>query len=400
MILKISLQPLGKFFFGGEAGFIEAGQDARRATYVLHSRCYPQQTSVLGLLRNQLLLQNDLLWDNSARVTDPAAAKVLIGEHSYKIGHTGAYGAIEKIGPVWLESADGSLCPPGPRDDVQIEKKKGDGSIEMIDMAFTRKHGKPLLEGYSEKSGLYDTVRHPDGGMIKLEEAFLSNEQVGISKAARPNGMPVDDKEDEQGYYYQTFLMPKRPRNDETTIRGFVFYAQLADEVGQKGIHYRWADKDEKLPKDVRPYGLHTGIVEFGGERSAFRMTVEKTSLSEFPDPGLSYKYTRIGKGMKARRLVCLSPAFVDIQKLRGESLLIVSQSLTFRFFQSKVGSTGNYQAVNRGKTNNGLGESKLYQFLDRGGVVYFDPEKEPDIVALFKREDFQNIGYNQYAIL
>ncbi|MDZ4682759.1 MAG: type III-B CRISPR module-associated Cmr3 family protein [Saprospiraceae bacterium] len=373
MILKISLQPLGKFFFGGENSFNEGDEKNRRATYVLHSRYYPQQTGVLGLIRNQLLLQNGLLWDNSRKVSDKAAAKILIGEHGFKVGYTGNYGVIQKISPVFLANADGQVLPQAPRDDVQMAKDK-----ETWPMTFNRKYGQHLLEKYSEKSGLYDSIYLPEEtDNLCLDKAFATAQQVGITKAAKPDGNEVSDKDDEAGYYYQTFLTLAK----ESSVRGFVFYVEMTETT---------------------PYILNDTVAEFGGERSSFRMKVEETKLTEFPGPALAYKHTKIAPEMQAKPLVCLSPAYVkDMDKLRSESLLIVSQSLTFRFLKSEVENTTHHQALNRnGNAHGGLEESGLYQLLDRGSVIYFDPNIETTISNLFESTDFQNIGYNQFTIL
>jgi len=374
MILKIVLQPLGKFFFGGENSFNEGDEKNRRATYVLHSRYYPQQTGALGLIRNQLLLQSGLLWDNSCKVSDKAAAKALIGEHGFKVGYTGNYGVIQKISPVFLADANGQALPQAPRDDVKMAKDK-----ETWPMTFTQKHGRTLLEGYTEKSGLYDSIYLPGkASNLCLDKAFASTEQVGITKAAKPCGNEVTDKDDEAGYYYQTFLALDKK---ESPVRGFVFYVELAD---------------------TEPYTLGNNIVEFGGERSSFRMNVEQTDLTEFPVPALAYRHTKIATGVSAKCLVCFSPAYVNMNSLRSASMLIVSQSLTFRFFESELAKTEHYQSLNgRGnKNSNGLSESRLYQLLDRGSVIYFDPNKEDTIRDLFESIDFQNIGYNQITIL
>ncbi len=379
MILKISLQPLGKFFFGGEAGFNEAGREEdRRTTYVLHSRYYPQQTGVLGLIRNQLLLQNGLLWDNSARVSDKTAAKTLIGGHGFKVGYKSNFGVIQKIGPVYLESADGSLCPPAPLDDV-LMKDKNESPVPMV---FAREHNHSLLRHYNEKAGLDDAIQHLTSPSVVLEEAFEPIEQVGITKAVRPNGVPLEDKEDESGYYYQTFLKFRKPDDKNKLpfgVQRFSFYVEMSED---------------------QPYKLESGIVEFGGERSTFQMTVEQTKLQKMPLPVVSYRHTTDEKGVTVKRLVCLSPSYVDMSKLKPLAWLIVSKSLSFRFFQTSTEDTENHQKISRDNSDKSLMESKLFQLLDRGSVIYFDPNNEKTISNLFEHIDFQNIGYNQFTIL
>lgn len=366
MIRKIWLQPLGKFFFGGESSFKEGDEENRRSTYILHSRYYPQQTSVLGLIRNQLLLQNGLLWDNSAHLTDRAKAKALIGGHSFKPTHAGSYGVVQKISPVYLADGQGSAIPPAPRDDVKMNG---------VSMRFEQRFGRPLLSGFDPKQGLDDLLFIAAGDNVPLKDAFALSEQVGITKIARPDGKDVEENDDEAGYYYQTFLS----KSSNSPISGFVFYVEMDDRPDAK---------------------LESAIVEFGGERGTFRMTVEDTDLTDFPLPAVAYKHTQVAPVL-AKRLLCLSPAYVETAALRSASLLIISQSVSFRFFEAEVETTQHHQALSKNKlVSNGLGESGLYQLLDRGSVVYFDPAQETNLTALFANLPFQNIGYNKYAIL
>ncbi len=386
MIKKVSLRPLGKFFFGGESSFNEGGQNAgfeRRATYLLRSNPFPQQTGVLGLVRNQLLLQNGLLKDNTARIdsADYAKAENLIGKHGFQTQHVGTYGVIKRISPIYLESSSSAMVPVSPLDDLLIDNKA------MVFQSAGDENGPFLLRNYSEKAGLFQQVQKPGSGKNQpLYDVFRSQEQVGITKAARPWAGEVQDQDDEQGYFYQNFLCFN---SKQDTARGFCFYVEL--------------DGTQKIQ-------FQNTIVEFGGERSSFQMKVEDIAGTDFPQPQVEYLHTQIAANVKSKRLVCLSPAFVDMTALRTKSQLIVSQTLTFRFLQTKVKDTQDYQKLERNTSgNNGspsfkqTTESKLFQLLDRGSVIYFDasdPAIEKDIKALFDYLSFQNIGYNQFLIL
>lgn len=390
MILKISLKPQHKFFFGAEASFNDGSTSDRRATYVLHSRHYPQQTGVLGLIRNQLLLQNDLLWDNSARVSDKSKAKALIGAHGFQVGYQGNYGVIQSISTIHLEDGQGQQWVAAPRDDV-----KGKDSA-LVFKAVGSQH---YLQGYSEKAGLSAQLRSPKKQNQSLEDAFKAIEQVGITKAARPwDRGQVVERDDEEAYYYQTFFTFNRAA--EIPIERFSFYVKLADSHQAEGHHYSWHGQANA---GTLPYTLQDAMVEFGGERSSFFMEVEPTNLVDFPVAENCYLHTEVDPGVQTRRLVCQSPCAVDIALLRPLSQLIVSESLSFRFFRSKVDETLDYQSLQRdasAKQYNSPVESYLYELLDRGSVIYFDPAQQTAITKLFDRDDFKIIGYNQYSIL
>ncbi len=408
MILKISLQPLNDFFFGGESSFNEGETRTRRSNYVLHSNKFPQQTGALGLIRNQLLIQSGLLTDNASRVKDKQRAKVLIGKTGFRLNAQNNFGVIKRISPVFLEANDKEICVPAPLDDVLIPaQKKGEAPKKMT---FELEDTKGILQNYEEKEGVYAQFQHPQNGNAKLDDLFISNKRVGITKAARPWGEVNPDND--SGYYYQTFLgfVSEKETSQEKLdfyVDKFCFYIELNEQISKDDVDYEWADQPVKNFTDNK-FTLHDAVVEFGGERSTFNMFVEK--IPDWKMPTVSYKNTLISDKHKhnVSRLMCLSPAFIqDMKKLRSLTYLSVTQAIPFRFLQSAVGMTDHYQKVHRvddqpqgNTTATALVESKLFHLLDRGSVLYFDSANKAQIEALFQHGDFQIIGYNQYHIL
>ena len=382
MILKISLKPLDKFFFGGENSFKETGgnDNDRRATYLLHSRNYPQQTGILGLIRNQLLLQSGLLSDNSAQVKDKAAAKELIGDKSFRMGATGPYGIIEAVGPVFLGDAGGSSWWPAPLDDVLM--KKEDDPPYAMQLEKNGRHA--FLQGYLEKLGLHAQLQRISGDNLTMDAAFVTQEQVGISKGAKPWGNEIVGQDDEEGYYYQGFVRFAASKENTVTPDRFCCYLKLLEAQSP----------------------LISGIVEMGGERSTFYMDVEPMDeLTDIPEPEpVAYRNTTRAAGIAT--LVCMSPAWIpDQEALQKHALLLATQTIPFRFLKSEANTDHhqNVQRKNRHQPNGNVTESKLYQLLDRGSVVHFDAANETlknTITHLFNHPGLQQIGYNQYCLI
>lgn len=419
MILKISLNPLDKFFFGGENGFQESGGDRknRRTSYLLHSRNFPQQTGLLGLVRNQLLLQNGLLRDNSGKVNHRHAAAALIGRHGFRRNYSGNYGVIKKISPVFLENKKGVSWTPGPRDDVMM--KQNDQTWKMN----LEKKGKlAVFSNYAEKSGLHANFQTTDR-ILHESKIFKTIKRVGITKSARPSGKPVPKEEQERNYYYQGFKKFAVKPKDDTIPDRFYFYLDLADSTGpDTPCKWTWDDQTSGLTDEENgSFHLKSGVAEAGGERSSFWMEVTKTDLTEFPES--SSRYINTKRDSEIKTLLCLSPALVDKAAIRKLALLIVSNTLSFRFLKSSLVanasstvSNGNnnsdytayHQSVYRGtqskNTERSVVESKLFQLLDRGSAIHFDGKQETKIVKelekLFNQSDLQNIGYNKYIII
>lgn len=422
MILKISLKPLGNFFFGGENGFQEAGDDRenRRTTYRLHSRNYPQQTGVLGMLRNQLLLQNGLLKNNAETVNNRAAAAALIGKHNFRQGYTGSYGVIDSLSPVYVASANGNIWVPGPRDDVKMTHDS-----KSWTMTLQQKRRQVWLEGYTDKSACYAHLQYGDKSFSE-KNIFQEVSQVGITKSARPWGNVVSDKDEERNYYYQTFKRFSAKVKHLEKPEGYCFYLRLKHQASRGKYSWSWSDTAGDSDGNERTFTLSSGIVEMGGERSVFQMTVEKLpEETAFPEVHAAYQNTR--RPSQLRSLVCLSPAMVDTVQLRKLSKLTVSESLSFRFLKSTMEAkdtsdrtspdgqyTSYYQSVWREEdavppatVQTAMVESSLFHLLDRGSVIHFEPGGETDpnstinqLKTLFHQQDFINIGYNKYCII
>ena len=82
----ITLTPVDKFFFGGEMKFSTGIQEngkksAPEISYIIKSGYFPQQTSLLGMMRF-FLLRHSKYFDGS-KITDPDGASSLIGGHSF-----------------------------------------------------------------------------------------------------------------------------------------------------------------------------------------------------------------------------------------------------------------------------------------------------------------------------
>lgn len=427
MILRISLRPLDKFFFGGENSFNEGEKkeraNDRRASYILHSRHFPQQTGALGLIRNQLLLQRGLLADNTERMSreNRKKARQLIGATNFRKGEKKTYGVIRRISPVYLEDIDGTVIPPAPLDDCLIKEK--DQSAQA--MTFNWEGEVPYLENYKEKVGLTTQFQHPEKGNESQEQLFLKEKQVGITKAVRPWGDGVNAGDDESGYYYQEFLAFRQKKGDFPILEK----AEKEDEEKEKTSTQEKEPEPKFLISGYTFYvelsdkeGLEDALVEFGGERSTFEMTVETLDQNtKWPTmPTVQYHYTQLSDAAQKagiQRLVCLSPCWVkDITELKENSVFRVTESLAFRFLKSRFEDkknpskvTTNFQQVHRKNMKEeireerkiGLHESELYHFLDRGSVIYYKTEKKENLLKQFNQEeDLKTIGYNEIHII
>ena len=136
---RITLTPLDTFFFGGETTF---GQDAG-ANYFAVSNRFPQQTTLLGLLRHQILMQNDAFPLPNANATD------LIGENSFDAEMKHSFGSIKHLSPIVMQKA-GKDYFVRSREFVLVENEETKkDETQALTLGF--KEGSRQLNGFKRK---------------------------------------------------------------------------------------------------------------------------------------------------------------------------------------------------------------------------------------------------------
>lgn len=117
----IKLTPVDKFFFGGDMAFYVEGDESHNdnyGTYFVESSMFPQQTSLLGMLRFLLLRGDPSLFDGSRIIPGKEDEVVkLIGASSFQVRNQGrdtsVFGKIRNIHRCFVlcTGADGSEHP-------------------------------------------------------------------------------------------------------------------------------------------------------------------------------------------------------------------------------------------------------------------------------------------------
>ena len=355
----VTLTPHNKFFFGGEKTL---GTDNQN--YLVESRYFPQQTSVLGFIRYQLLVQSndDKIFKNN-KIQDDGKAKKLIGKSGFTIGNTTGYGKIKSLSPVFIVDKNAGnngdkFYFPGNKE-YQTQKKYEDNCILKEENVFVEpvkinnnqkqlETGKPLikLEKYDPKFDLYDFLLNKKGDRKTYDEIFTEHKQVGIRKN-------YEGKTDEKAYFVQTYRKMKN---------GYAF-----------GFIVELDDFDLKSKE----------VVIFGGEQQAFKMEV-----TEFDDD-LENFFPNYKPSKNFNKIVLVSDTYVE-KDVIDQFDFAITETADFRFMETKTGGH-NYHQVNK---------SKKYNLYKKGSVFYFDGDKNNLITSTFNKDDFKNIGYNHYKII
>ena len=156
----IKLKPIGKYFFGGDMTF-EVGDKSNKdynskySSYIIVSNKFPQQTSLLGMLRYLLLTKSPEVFSLvKNQITNKSDAANVIGQASFSVmpdhkldeKQDSRFGKIVSIGPCFLlheySKEDGLVeeyflsAPKDYQLIISFENSLKDGVVQI---AFARK---------------------------------------------------------------------------------------------------------------------------------------------------------------------------------------------------------------------------------------------------------------------
>lgn len=392
MIYKITLTPLERFFFGGETVFGDDGQSARRRSYLVQSNFLPQQSGLLGLLREQLLRQNDLLLNPKSDVETVEKAGNLVGEKSFSPDHgESPYGLIQKISALALTDNNGQLWQPAPLDD----RKMPDSNKVLQDLRFAWDESakRPLMRNLNSKEDL--DLQFESAGIERrtLGSFFQEDAQVGITitNRTRQKDWPEEDKD--EAYYRQTFY-----RNGQSAFASAI---APPEEQGKDTFSFVfWVEMHEIIEQ----FKFSDATVTLGGERSAFSMKVEKSTQQKveegFKKPEYRINKLENAESQRFKRIVLLSDAYADWKTIGPHCALAVAQTTPFRYFTTELHKdTKFYDLKNTTHTRT---QSELFTLLQRGTVLYADGADAAAKIAqhLDDQKSWKTIGYNFYKLL
>jgi len=364
---QITLIPVDKFFFGGDMTFQVGSNEnddfnSQYKSYIIQSSMFPQQTSLLGMLRFLILRNAGNSVFKDGQIVDHAKAKELIGGRSFMVNIDNDFKAIKSLSHVRVrrilngQTADLEFAPLFKEltfNDASL------GSYNLHDISIP-----PLTKDeYDAKEGL--SVRLTDGLTdVRLEEdaedeekdfVFVKDHRVGIDRDIR-TGI-VDDG--------ALFKQISYRFNNKESRYCFVFEAEI----------------DEKVPFE----SYNGQVVTVGGDNSQFVIGITK-------DVTLNNKIRSYDKS-----LYLLSPTFLT----RSEAMkakFAVTRLMPFRFLtdrkDNKEGDNRTFHIL-----NSKLERSKRYELYAPGSVFYFDDitQKEEFIKIIESKKEFRQIGYNEY---
>lgn len=354
---QITLTPVDKFFFGGDMTF-QVGEDEKDEfntqfkSYIIKSSMFPQQTSLLGMLRFLILRNggNDVF--ANGHITNKDNAKKLIGERSFSVNDThceNQFGVIERVSHVRVRRTKDNITT-----DLEIAPlfkeltfdNASNGTYNLQDFSI------PCIskDEYNAKNGL--TTMLTDGeNTYELEDVFKEDRRMGIDRNIKTG------KTDEGALFKQ---ISYRFNNEEANY-SFVF--------------------DVDVDATVALENYDRQIVSVGADNSQFVLGISKEIRScEHIKP-------------LANALYLLSPTYLSREEAR-KAKFAVTYLMPFRFLSFAMKDVDSYHVL-----KNRTARSDRYELYAPGSVFYFNDESQKlaFIKSIEDKKEFRQIGYNEY---
>lgn len=403
----IKLTPLDKFFFGQKKTF---GDD--NANYFVYSSHFPQQTTLLGLLRYQLLqiAGEEVFKDN--KIQDEHKAGELIGKQSFSpfVKDKLQFGIIQSLSPVFIidkkeKDEKEYFLPVGRR----FQKEEED-LYELLHLSC--KEGcPPIFDEYKPKKGLASCRLSSNGTTLLNEEDFFTkDERIGIRKDYE--GATNDDAFFRQRYY--------RFKNFKKVVEDEEGNECKQPPVREHDFCFATVLETEKAIEHEK---LNGRIVYLGGERQPFLMEVSKEEKASdltigsstftaetyykslFKTFKLNIESSTLTSDEKHYTVVLLSDAMIDpdhLSKVRFAS----TEVKDFACLLTHVGTQKFYNKENKRQTQylteSATALSLQKELYARGSVFYFDTKEQANQFCedLEKVPNFHTIGYNHAIII
>lgn len=355
---QITLTPVDKFFFGGDMTFQVGNKEddefnTQYSSYIIQSSMFPQQTSLLGMLRF-LILRNagDDVFKNG-KIVDKKKADELIGNRSFMVSNDNDFKAIKGLSHIKIRRESNDQI-----NDLEFAPLFKELSFESASVGTYNLHDIhiPSLSRveYDAKKGT-DVVLTDGVKTYKLEDVFVKDRRVGINRDV--NTGIVDDG--------ALFMQISYRFNNKQANFCFVFDAEIDDNI---------------------PFKSYKGqVVSVGGDNSQFVIGISE------------YKTTSINTKPYDKAIWLLSPAFLTRTEAK-KARFAVTRLMPFRFLTDR---DDNREDDNRSFhiLNSKLKRSERYELYAPGSVFFFENEeqKQEFIKAIEAKKEFRLIGYNEY---
>ncbi|PRR77938.1 CRISPR-associated protein Cmr3 [Clostridium liquoris] len=392
----VKLKPVGAFFFGGERIFSFYEKGMKFKNNIIKSREFPQQTSILGMIRKEILVLNKLIrekWDYKPE--QKGKIKKLIGEKSFDIaGSNEDFGIINSISPVFIvEEIDGvdRFLIKVPKDHnqnknynnyVPLKFNDDKGNCLKVKTDLSKEVYLPI--DFDAKKGLSDDfVDIEKGNIISRDKVFIKDSSIGIR---------LDEKHiaQENSLFRLEKYKFNYDKDYEKENKCFAFILDIED------------DKESNTS-----FENYRNVVALGGEGSYFSISLEKITfdikekinfvdkqkVSFIIEEKMPCEKEQLLDKKEIYKIILLSDTYISKRVYEENCMYSISKRIDFRSLKSE-----NYNE-NKQKGNayyNRFDKSKnRYSFLEKGSVLFAYKTGYDELLKSINNSKLQKIGYN-----
>lgn len=386
----VTLNPIDSFFFGSERVFKFKGDNGTRDVNknqnkkeydnnIIKSTIFPQQTSILGMLRKEILIKGNLFsekWDYSSEKREEMNKK--IGRESFKLDETEVqdFGVINNISPVFIKY--------GKQYIVKVPK---DHKIEEDDDSVKNHNSHTVVK--------YKPLRFDEENKCRSnldEEIFLPVDFKGKSGIS-DDFIDIKNKEiiKSSDIFKEEHSIGIKLNENHSTEEDSLFRL-IKYKFSNKKISFAFiADIDLDLDG-------HKNIVNLGGEGSFFYISFEKiSSAKDLFDFEKEIKNIKVENEVY-QKIILLSDTYIKYSDYEKYCKYSIASTISFRNLTTKKSAIkcqsaddgekqGYYERFDKSKDK--------YSLLERGSVLYTSDELYEELVRAISNENMRKIGYN-----
>jgi len=359
----ITLTPIGNYFFGGELTFgdlnieLAKKENERKINYLVKGNQFPQQTTLLGMLRYELLRKKGWLSPLHRSID----AIKLAGTKGFDSKSSDSFGIIDKLFPIFISQGNKALIPH--KHLRQSENDVGKEQLKYIHIPILEGNGS-CLTNYDAKHSIDDEYAQMTGlSEIVAEKIFDTATQIGIKKNYSGNT-------EENAFFKQTSYRLNKGFS-------FAFFAQF-----------------NQKPE------FECGVIFMGGDQSLFKFEIsdpiEKTLFDEIDEQ--NQKIIEESNEIDYFEIVLISDCKVS-KEVFDHCLHSVNDIRDFRHIIVTDKTTG-FAQMNK---PDGFSKSaNKLELLTRNSILFVKGKENLKKVAeiIDSEKAFKNIGYNFFKII
>lgn len=386
----VKLKPIDNFFFGSERTFIFK-EDGKLQNNIIKSTFFPQQTSILGMLRKEILVKKGLLNHTWDYVNKEEKINKYIGRESFNINEeTQDFGCIERISPVFIESTEingqAEYIMKIPKDhtinrEELNDKKEKVKNSSYVPLKINEINSFRCSYGGREERNIYLPVNFigKDGicndfihindknDIVEKDEIFIEDSNIGIQ------------------------LDKNHITKDDSLFR--IVKYKFSNKKYEKIEFVFLADINEKIDFDN-----YKNVVSLGGEGSYFNIKFEKYEVNSEKDNLINQIKDKCKiEDSKSneniyKKIVLLSDTYIDENEYEYLCEYSIANIISFRNLNTKREYKGKKYYKRFDKSE------QKYSFLERGSVLYTTNEKYEELKKAIEKNNLQKIGYNIFV--